>query len=223
MPQITNEQRMFICTIKKEKCKEDWGYFTFLKQFPKFMNNITKRQFDRVIKNMNLNKVDHRPIGSGRPSVHNSFQELIVDRLIENPSQKTIAKEFGLSQSTISRIAKKKKLKCFKRVRVQFLSEIHRRRRILLSQKLFNRFQLNDINGSWKNIWFSDECSVSLHQPFVAQNCRIYRAVEFKNCIPNDELVVEQDRKTPSLMILGAISWHGKSSLFFIDGSINQV
>ena len=103
------------------------------------------------------------------------------------------------------------------------LTNIHRQLRVNLSEKLYNRFELNNIDGSWKDIWFSDECSIALHQPFVSQNCRIYRAVEFKTCIPNDELVLEQDRKTPSVMVIAAVSWHGKTSLFFIDGSINQV
>ena len=99
-------------------------------------------------------------------------------------------------------------------MRVQCLKEIHRQKRKILGEALFFRFGLN----RWKQVWFSDEASISLMQPVNTQNCRIYRAVELKRLIPDEDLLVEQDRQGPTVMVYAAVSWYGKTPLFFADG-----
>ena len=71
-------------------------------------------------------------------------------------------------------------------------------------------------------IWFSVQASVSLMQPLNRQNSCISRAVEITRQIPDEEQLVQQDGQGPSVMVYAAVSWHGKTDLFFSEGRINQ-
>ena len=230
MSQINDYQRHFICTICSENLKNNWGYQRFKKEFPKFMDQISQKQFNRVVSNFNQKGIMKRAKGSGRPSISNEINNRVMKGLQTPPnsqnlshmSQREVALDLGISQSSVSRIAKRRKLKCFKRVRVQMLTDRHRRNRLQLTTNLYSRFHLGHARHSWKDIWFSDEASISLMQPLNRQNCRIYRAVEIKRQISDEELLVQQDRQGPSVMVYAAVSWHGKTDLFFSDGRINQ-
>ena len=50
------------------------------------------------------------------------------------------------------------------------------------------------------------------------QNERLYRDVTVKTEIKEEDLLVEKDSQMPSLLCYGAVSWHGKSKLYFIEG-----
>mgnify|MGYP001812451753 CR=1 FL=1 len=50
------------------------------------------------------------------------------------------------------------------------------------------------------------------------QNERIYRAVDVKTDIPEEDLLTEIDTQQPSIMCYAAVSWHGKTALGFVEG-----
>ena len=70
----------------------------------------------------------------------------------------------------------------------------------------------------WKQVWFSDESTFCLSALLNRQNERIYHAVDVKTDIPDEDLLVEIDKQQPSIMCYGAVSWHGKTDLYFIEG-----
>ena len=229
MPQLTDLQRYFICTVRQENEKKNWGFRRFCKEFPTFMADITEKKFDKVVANFNQQGIMKRAKGSGRPPLSEEVRKAVVVGLQSPPgrrglhkSQRQVARDLGIAQSSVCKVAKKT-LKCFRRVRVHILTDTHRQRRQVLAEALYARFHLGRARRSWKNVWFSDEASISLMQPVNTQNCRIYRAVQFKSLIPDEDLLVEQDRQGPSVMVYAAISWHGKTPLFYAEGRINHV
>lgn len=57
-----------------------------------------------------------------------------------------------------------------------------------------------------------------LQAPLNSQNERIYRAVNVKTDINETDLLREVDKQQPSIMCYGAVSWFGKTPLYFIEG-----
>ena len=63
---------------------------------------------------------------------------------------------------------------------------------------------------------------MELQPPFNSRNERLYREVEFKKDHSEDELQVARDTQPPDMMVMAAVSWYGKFSLRFIEGTLNQ-
>ena len=113
MPQLTDNQRYFICTIQCEEEKRTWGFIRFQREFPNFMENIGKKQFDRVVANFNQSHTMKHVQGSGRRRLSEEVAEAVVSGLQTPPgehgdhkSQRQVARELGIAQSSVSKIAK---------------------------------------------------------------------------------------------------------------------
>ena len=80
---------------------------------------------------------------------------------------------------------------------------------------MIDRFDEED---EWKSVWFSDKSFFMLRAPMNRHTERIYREVSVKTDIEEKDLLGEIDRQQPSIMCYGAVSWHGKTELRFIQG-----
>ena len=98
---------------------------------------------------------------------------------------------------------------------MQLLTQQHKQARMAKAQALRTRFCIGD---QWKHVWFSDEAVFHVSSPLNRQNERIYREVHLKMEIPNEALLVQIDKQQPSIMCYGAVSWFGKTQLFFVEG-----
>ena len=133
MAHLSDIQRYFICTVKSEEDKKSWGYTTFQKQFPKFMENISRRQFDTVVSNFSNKGIVTHVEGSGRPSFGEEVGELVVSKLQNppgSPRQRHLShKKLLHDWELLNPVCKIAKLKCFRRVKVQYLNSYHRDKR----------------------------------------------------------------------------------------------
>lgn len=111
-------------------------------------------------------------------------------------------------------ILNKSDLKCYRKVKCQILTPALKESRLLKANALLERFE----NEDWKSVWFSDEASFSLTPQLNRQNERLYRAVTVKTEIKEEDLLVEKDNQMPTLLCYGAVSWYGKTKLYFVEG-----
>ena len=123
-------------------------------------------------------------------------------------SQREISKELLISLRSVNSIIKDSNLKCYRRIKTNCLTQSHREAREEKCTVLRDRFHQND---GWRSVWFSDEATFGLHSPLNSQNDRIYRAVEVKTQLSEEDLLIERDRQQPSIMIYGAVSFYGKT------------
>ena len=102
--------------------------------------------------------------------------DLIVsqeDKPRTHRSTRQIARETGVSQSSVVRIVNKNlSLKCFKRRRAQERTESNRLARLVRSRQLLKRYQEHDVAF----VWFTDEKIFTVAVPSNSQNDRAYAA-----------------------------------------------
>lgn len=225
MPHLSNFQREVIVIFKKEH--PTWGLGKCSEILPDFFSLITQNQFRGVANVFNKEgspAAKLRKGGSGRRMKFDSVTRQTVVELAITPetspkrghsSQREICRQMNLSKGTVFRILKNSKLKCYKRIKCNYLTEAHKQSRQEKCLAMIDRFKEQD---KWKQVWFSDEANFCLHPKINLQNERIYRAVELKTDINNDDLLVEVEKQQPSIMCYGAISWYGKTELRFIEG-----
>ena len=84
--------------------------------------------------------------------------------------QRKIDRELGVSQSSVSRLAHKLKLKAYKRIRVSRRDEKVRSKRKTRCRLLLNRFTAENV----KNIIFTDEKDFTLEVARNRQKERVY-------------------------------------------------
>ena len=223
MPQLTDFQRFFIVSVKKDK--PDWGKQRMRKEFPIFFKDVTDKQIKTVLKNFAAEGLETRKPGSGAPPIAQEIEDKVISLLQSDKAAnrkhlavRKAADAVGISFKSVTNIAQRKKLKCFRRVKGQILKAIHREKRKLKSSCLLSRFS----NKRWRSVWFSDEARFTCSSPVVTQNERVYREVEIKSEIPESDLVIEADTQGPSVLVYAAVSWHGKTDLFFLDANIDQ-
>ena len=133
--------------------------------------------------------------------------------ILHHLSQREIATEMGISKGTVFNILSKSRLKCYRRIKCNILTEQHEESRKNKALAMADRFV-----DSWKNVWFFDEAQFGLRAPLNSQNDIIYREVDVKTDIPNEDLLVEVDRLQPSVLCYAAVSWYGKTELRFVEG-----
>ena len=225
---LTDFQREVIVILKFDN--PTWGYNKCANILPTFFETISQRQFDRVVhklKEEGSESAKKRKRGTGQSSSINEGTRQSVLQMAVTPdnsptkghsSQRQIARDLRISKGTVFNILKKSTLKCFRKITCQKLTEGHQQARALKAHEFISRFA----NDRWRRIWFSDEASFRLKAPLNKQNERIYRSVTVKTEIPSDELIVQLDTQQPSLMAYGAVSYYGKTNLYFIEGYTEQ-
>jgi len=228
MPQLTDFQRQVIVIFKTEN--PTWGLGRCAEVLPQFFSHITKNQFSWVVSRMKEDGEDasKRKHGTGTTTKFDSPVKESVLQLAVTPqgspnhghySQRQIAAQLQMSKGAVFNILKESELKCYRRIKCNALSDHHKQQREIKAAAMIDRFERSE---QWKFIWFSDEASFMLRAPLNRQNERIYRAVNAKTDIAENDLLAEIDTQQPSVLCYAAVSWFGKTALRFVEGYAPQ-
>ena len=138
----------------------------------------SRQSVNRLVKKIEYTGSTSRQSGSGRPRTACTDENKDnVEDMIQSQEdlpgmhypQRKIARELGVSQSSLSRLAHKLKLKAYKRIRVSRRDEKVRSKRKRRCRLLLNRFTAEKV----KNIIFTDENDFTLEVARNRQNDRV--------------------------------------------------
>lgn len=192
------------------------------------MREFPSRKWKKSTLNDLIRKIDKtgtadRAPGSGRPrSVRTQDNIQVVEELVcsqegqagMSKSPREIARETGISYSSIRRIVKKDlHLKTFRRRKVQLLSDADKKKRLDACRRLKVRMTADKVARTW----FSDEKVFTVQTPTNAQNDRVYAAVSAKRDVPPERLLKGRKHFSQSVMVSVAVSKRGKTSLVFVQ------
>ena len=162
-----------------------------------------------------------RKKGSGRPKSSCTQENIeIVEDLIlsqeDKPgthlSQRKIAKQSGIHRSTVQRISSKiLKLKSFRKVKCQCLTELQMKKRRIRCRKLLRKFNLIDLERTF----FTDEKIFTIEGALNSQNDRVY--AKAKNDLSDVRVHKPRSAFPKSVMVSGGISKMGKTSIHFVE------
>jgi hypothetical protein len=219
MGKLSKEDLILIHNLRIEK---KWGAKKMIAEFP---NKLWKLQtLKDLIKKIELTGSAARISGSGRPrTVRTTGNVLLVKNLICSPinssrihkSPREIERETGISRSSVSRIVKLDlKLKVFKRIPVQLLSEANKLKRLTCCQQLLDHFPSD---RSVRRVWFTDEKLFHLSTPVNSQNDRVYSLAEKKALVEPNRLLTERSHFSKSIMVSVGVSKIGKTGIIFVE------
>jgi len=125
-----------------------------------------------------------------------------------------IARETGMSHSSVRRIVKKDlNLKTFRRREVQLLSDVDKKTRLRACQRL----KVRTTADKTAQTWLSDEKLFTVQTPTNTQNDRTYAAVSNKRDVPPERLLKGRKHFSQSVVVSVALSKHGETSLVFVE------
>lgn len=216
---FSKEDKILIKNLRESK-----GYSArkFIKEFPD--KNWNRKGLDYLLKKLRETGTVERKVGSGRRRSARTTQnidaveDLIVsqeDKPRTHRSTRQIARETGVSQSSVVRIVNKDlSLKCFKRRRAQELTESNRLARLVRSRQLLKRYQEHDVAF----MWYTDEKIFTVAAPSNSQNDRVYAARDtLKKQIAAKRLLRTRNTFSQSIMVSVGVSKLGCTELFFVD------
>lgn len=122
----------------------------------------------------------------------------------------------SISQSAVRRIAKRLKLRAYKRLRVSRRDNNVKKKRAIRCRKLYRRSLQNDV----KKIVFTDEKDFTLEVVKNHQNDRVYGSN--KSAISSSRLYREASRFSKKVMVSAGVSWYGKTRIRFVDCNLTQ-
>lgn len=159
---------------------------------------------------------DGRRPGSGRKRTVNTSanRKIIKKRVQRNPrvSMRKIARETGISDRSVRRMAKKElNLKPYKLQKVQLLTDENKHIRLQRCRQLIRRAAAQ----RWERILFTDEKLFTVEQAHNHQNDRIWSAEA-----PGTSTIVEHRQNPTSVMVWGGICASGKTPLVFVDQGV---
>jgi AraC-like DNA-binding protein len=219
MGRLTENDRCLIWNLRTQK---HWGSLRMMKEFP---NKTWKRRtIDDLIKKIDTEGTTARKPGSGRPKSARTdaniklVSDLICsqeDKPLSHKSPREIARETGISRSTVKRIVKKDLgLNQYRRKVGQQLNSDCKMKRIQRSQQLLQRFPTD---RRVRSIWFTDEKTFTVATPVNTQNDRVYAQARKKRDVSSTRLIRERQHFSRNVMVSVAISKMGKSRIVVIE------
>lgn len=211
--------------IKSLHIAKGYGAFKLVKEFP--MKNWNVRSVSRILEKLRQSGSTDRKQGSGRPKTArtddniDAVAELVLSqegRPQSHKSTRQISRLTGINQSSVVRIVHRDlNLKCVKKCRAQALSEANRASRLVLSQRLLNRFPVARVDF----IFFSDEKVFTVAAPRNPQNDRLYiLQQQCKSQVDAARLLRTRSTFSQSIMVSVAVSKLGVTELFFVDPGV---
>jgi len=192
-----------------------------MQKFP--LRKWKKRTLNDLISKIDKTGSADPSSGSGRPRSARVQENIkIVSELIcsqegqpgTSKSPREIARETGISHSSVRRIVKKDlHLKTFRRREVQLLSNIDKKKRLDACRRLKVRMTADKMSRTW----FSDEKIFTVQTPTNPQNDRVYAAVSVKRDVAPERLLKGRKHFSQSVMVSVAVSKSGKTPLVFLD------
>lgn len=216
MGKFSIEDKMRIQTL----CEQGWGYRRIAAAYPEKNWKVrTVKECCRRFKERG--STTGRKVGSGRPlSVRTDENIQKVSELIcsqegqpgTSKSTRAIAKEVGISQKSVRRIAKKDLgLSCFKRTSVQVISVNTRQKRLARCNALLRRLPAHRC----KRVFFTDEKVFYLDPPVSKQNNRCWADCKKRDISP-ERLLVQRSRFSQHVMVSAGVCYRGRGRLHFI-------
>ena len=166
--------------------------------------------------------MDRRP-GSGRSwTATTADSEKIVEDLIcpqvESPwshmSPREIEKHMVISRLSVRRMVKRKRLKQFKSLKTQWMSEGTRERTTERADTLAERISTN-LRNIERCVW-QDEKDFTLEVPLNPQNSCVY-VNGSKNGVDNKRVVHPTNKQSIKLMASACLTWYGATKPFFVN------
>ena len=194
--------------------EKGWRGARIVKEFPG--KKWSRQSVNRLVKKIEVTGSTSRQSGSGRPRTactdeHKDNVEDMIQSQEDLPGthhpQRKIARELGVGQSSVSRLAHKLTLKAYKRIRVSRRDEKVRSKRKTRCRLLLNRFTAEKV----KNIIFTDEKDFTLEVARNQQNNSVYG--KRKRDIALNGLYHETSRFTKKVMVSAGVSWKGKTRI----------
>jgi len=196
-----------------------------LKVFPE--KQWSKSTVYRLLERIDRDESVKRKEGSGRPrTVCNPDTVAEVEELVlsqENAprthkSTREIAKETGVSQTSIRRIIHKDlQLKCFRRKQAQELSDSNKLSRLVRAKQLLKAYPKHLVQF----IWFTHEKIFTVAPPLNPQNDRVYAPNHItKKQLSAERLLHTQSTFSKSIMVSVGVSALGCTDLIFIEPGV---
>lgn len=221
---LSAEDKVIIKVLRQER---GYNVRRFLKEFPD--KNWSQSQLYRLISQIDSNgSTDRKKApGSGRPKLSRTGTniEAVEDLVLSQEdapgthrTQRQIAREIGISQSSVRRIIHcDLKLKCFKKRRAQELTEVNKLTRLVRSKQLLKKYPESLVGF----IWFTDEKLFTVQPPMNNQNERLYAAQGTrKRQLPADRLLKTRSTFSKSVMVSVGVSALGCTELIFIEPGV---
>ena len=204
--------------------EKGWRGARIVKEFP--VKKWSRQSVNRLVKKIKDTGSTSRQSGRSRPRTACTDENKDnVEDMIQSQEdlpgthhpQRKIARELGVSQSSVSRLAHKLKLKAYKQIRFSTRDEKVRNKRKTRCRLLLNRFTAEKV----KNIIFTDEKDFTLEVARNWQNDWVYG--KWKRDIAPNRLYHEASRFTKKVMVSAGVSWKGKTRIHFIDTERTKV
>lgn len=219
---ITKEDKIL---IKELRIHKGYNAYQLMQEFPdkgwsKSTLNWLFVQIDST------GSVEEKP-KTGRPrSTRDPENIATVEELVfsqeDNPgthkSIRTIARVTGIHRSSIHRIVHKDlELKCFKRKKVQELTEDNKLKRLARAKQLLNKYPSSLVPF----IFFTDEKLFTVAAPVNSQNDRLYAVKDLKKKeLPASRLLHPRSTFSKSVMVSVGVSMMGCTELIFVEPGI---
>ena len=212
---LNNNDKAIISACFLEK---GWCGARIVKEFPRKKWN--RQTINRFIQKLRQTGSTDRKQGSGRrrTATTDENKEYVADVIVsqeDNPgthrSQRQIARDLGISRTSVQAINKELGLKAYKRIRTSRKDGDVKQKRKTRSKNLYGRFSAADV----KKLVFTDEKDFPFEVARNRQNDRVYG--KKKTAISTKRLYHECSRFTKKIMVSAGVSWNGKTRLHFID------
>ena len=216
MGKFSTEDKMRIQTLSEQGL----GYRKICDAYPEKQWKLdTVKAVCRKFKQ--TGSVINRKVGSGRPKTARCAEKIeAVSQLIcsqedqpgTSKSTREVAREVGISQTSVMRVAKKDLgLRCLKRTPAQVLNESTRQKRLERSKALLRRITV----PRSKRVFFTDEKAFYLNPPVSTQNNRLWVASR-KADVPAERLLMQRAKFSQHVMVSAGVCYAGKGRLHFI-------
>jgi inhibitor of nuclear factor kappa-B kinase subunit alpha len=219
---FSEEDRIVIQYLRQN---QNYSAKRFLREFPD--KTWTLGGLSELLRKIDITGSCKRQAGSGRPRTARSneniqqVQDLALsqeDRPQTHLSQREIAREVGISKTSVNEILKiDLHLKCFKKRRATELTEVNKQARLDRSRQLLMRYPANLVHF----IWFTDEKLFTVASPSNSQNDRLYAAVgTLKKNIPGNRLLRTRSTFSKSIMVSVGVSSLGRTAIHFVEPGV---
>lgn len=216
MGKFSHDDKMRIQAL----CEQGWGYKRIVAAYPEEQWKLVSvkticRRFKRTGSTCKRKEGSGRPKTARRDENIDAVHELICSqegRPGTSKSTREIARQVGISQTSVRRIAKKDLgLRCFKRTPVQVLNAATQQKRLERSKALLRRLTVSRA----KRVFFTDEKAFYLDPLVGAQNNRVWAAGR-KADVPAERLLMQRAKFSPHVMVSAGVCYGGKGRLHFV-------
>ena len=216
MAKLSYEDKMRIQTLREQGL----GAKAICKAYPEKAWAIST--ISKICKRVdNCGSAVERKIGSGQPRTVRTAEtiEKVAEMLCSQDDQpgtgqstRQVARQLQISRSSIQRIAKNDlKLKSFKRIGVQLLSDSMKAKRLERCRALLTRLT----QAKCMRVFFTDEKVFYLDPPVSSQNNRLWSANRKKDICPQ-RLLHQRAKFSRHVMVSAGVCGNGRGRLHFV-------